>query len=137
MDVQALGSAVIVAPPADPAQSQTQTNPPTGSSGSAVTVSLSSAGASPSANVGQATSQDALKNIGSLHATDKSSVQPAPAPLSSSVHVAYRYVQNPIQVVVVFTDATNGQEVAQVPPEFMVKLVQFDHDKGELIDRDA
>lgn len=140
MDVQALGSAVIVAPQADPAQSQNQANNSSpdapGIAGASGTV-LSSSVTPKSAAAAEAAPQDALKKIVPLKA-GTSSVHPlAPQTPSTAIHVSYRFVQNPVQVVVVFTDAADGQQIAQVPPEFVVKLVQFDHDKGELVDRDA
>jgi uncharacterized FlaG/YvyC family protein len=142
MDVQALGSAVIVAPQADPAQSQNQTNNPsqdtsgiTGVS-SAASSSPSSATAPQSASKVQASSPDVLKHVAPLKVA-ASNAHPASQVQSATINVSYRFVQNPVQVVVVFTDAADGQQVTQVPPEYVVKLVQFDHGKGELVDRDA
>ena len=137
MDVSALDSAVIVAPGLDPSQSQNRTNNPSpDASGIAAASSVAGSSTPPSvqsqSNVAPTRPVTAPKPVTSpVHSAASTS-----AP-STSIHVAYRFVQNPVQVVVVFTDAADGQQVAQVPPEFVVKLVQFDHDKGELVDRDA
>jgi|GEM_PF-2456035 hypothetical protein len=56
--------------------------------------------------------------------------------LDPALHVAFEYMQNPPQVVVVFSE-TNGQEIAQVPPQSLVELVKFDHAAGELVDRNV
>jgi len=133
MDVQALGSAVIVAPPSDQAQSQNLPNnlsPDPSANAGGVMLAVDST-SSPQPNAPTTDKLAATKPAALVvHA-------PASASPSTAIHVGYRYVQNPVQVVVVFTDAADGQQIEQVPPEFMVKLVQFDHDKGQLVDRDA
>jgi hypothetical protein len=139
MDVQALSFAAIVAPQADPAQAQNQANnaSPTTPGISAVGGSVTS-GASPSAHAAKTSSADVLKPAAPLKTdTPSTHKSTSTASTSAAINVSYRFVQNPVQVVVVFTNAADGQQVAQVPPEYVVKLVQFDHDKGELVDRDA
>jgi uncharacterized FlaG/YvyC family protein len=146
MDVQALDSAMIATPPVDQAMSQNLTNnsppDPSGIAG-ASSVAVDSTLTPVTAKTSTTTSTSAVQasqraaTVKAANTTTASDVHSQTASQSSSIHVSYRFVQNPVQVVVVFTDAADGQEVAQVPPEFVVKLVQFDHNKGELVDRDA
>lgn len=146
MDVQALDSAMIATPPVDQALSQNLTNnsppDPSGIPGgpSAAVNSTSTpvaARTSTTASTSAVLAPQRAATVKTTHPATPSDVHSQTASQSSSIHVSYRFVQNPVQVVVVFTDAADGQEVAQVPPEFVVKLVQFDHNKGELVDRDA
>lgn len=146
MDVQALDSAVIAGPSVDQASSQNRTNnspPDPPAIAGASSVAGNSTSPPVTANTSATTTASAVQGLQRVTAlkastsTNPSNVHASVPSQSASIHVSYRFVQNPVQVVVVFTDAADGQQIAQVPPEFVVKLVQFDHDKGELVDRDA
>lgn len=141
MDVQALDSAVSVASQIDPAQSQNRTSNPSPPNATVSSPSGGGTGGSPQPPAPDAASlaTSSTTRSGAVHGitatnSDKHSASPSTV---ASINVSYRYVPNPVQVVVVFTNSANGQEIAQIPPEFMVKMVQFDHGSGELVDRNV
>ncbi|HXP93255.1 MAG TPA: hypothetical protein VN905_07270 [Candidatus Binatia bacterium] len=151
MDVGALSSVLSALPLVDPGQSQSGTGsstvPAATSTSNVLVADIGTDSTSPSATSSGGT-KSAATNSNPLSpplqppdAAQKASKTNAPqapsASLLSDVHVAYKFVTNPVQVVVVFTNATNGQEIAQVPPQFVVQLVKFDHSSGELVDRNA
>jgi hypothetical protein len=142
MDVQALAPAASVFALIDPAQSQSATSSPS--------QPASPAAGAPSANPSGADASTATSSNPKLaaagtdssttplqHAAAKSKDGEASTPGAigiSAVHAAYKYLTNPVQVVVVFTDS-NGNVIDQAPPQSLVQLVKFDHASGELVDR--
>jgi hypothetical protein len=52
--------------------------------------------------------------------------------------VSYRVLQNPNEIVTVFSDPKTGQEVAQFPADILIGLASFfDQQRGVTLDRDA
>lgn len=125
MDVQALAPVASALSLTDSAQSQS--TPPIPSSLSASTGGSSSV---------QTPSPSPLQSFEQKPKTATQETSAANPVSISPVHAAYKYLTNPVQVVIVFSDA-NGQVVSQSPPQSLVQLVKFDHAPGELVDRDA
>ncbi len=58
-------------------------------------------------------------------------------PQNVSLNVSYR-VENPHEIVTVFSDPKTGKEVAQFPAEIVVQIAQFfDKHSGVTLDRSA
>lgn len=134
MDVQALGSASSTSLTLDPAQAQNLTSNPSPSTTTVSSPSLGADAASSQPSNGSAPGSNASKGT-----TPKSSVHEnaTPTVIASTITASYKYVSNPVQIVVVFTNSANGQEVEQIPSQALVKLAEFDRNSGALVDRNA
>ncbi|HEV7180726.1 MAG TPA: hypothetical protein VGN11_12710 [Candidatus Baltobacteraceae bacterium] len=60
------------------------------------------------------------------------------APVSPNLNVSYRVLNDPDEIVTVFTDPRTGKEVTQIPSEALIGLAQFfDQQQGVTFDRNA
>jgi hypothetical protein len=125
MDVQALAPVASALSLTDSAQSQSSPAIPPSP--------LVSAAGSSSAKTPSPSPLQSVDQAPKTATQETSAAQPVSI---SPVHAAYKYLTNPVQVVIVFSDA-DGQVVSQSPPQSLVQLVKFDHAPGELVDRDA